>query len=374
MTFISLFICVFYALLILSFIWGFEKIPLFGLKDHHPKTTFSIIIPFRNEENNLPQLLESIHQLKYPKELFEILLVNDESEDQSIEIINAFCKKHSLSLTILDNERKTISPKKDAITRAIKRAKNTWILTTDADCILPKNWLLFYNSFIQENKVDMICGPVNYIQTKTFLDAFQKLELLSLIGATIGGFGIDKPFMCNGANLGYTKAFFNQVNGFSGNTTIASGDDMFLLEKALKHNKYKVKFLKSEGACVLTKSAADFKSVLQQRIRWASKTTHFKNSFGKIAGLIIFLMNFLLLILLVMNFLNFITVKILLAVFILKFYLDFWLISKVAIFFKSKKTLYAYFISSFSYPFFSVLVVINSTFSSYEWKGRHFKK
>lgn len=374
MTLISLFICICYTLLILSFIWGFSKIPTFHLGNHTPRTTFSIIIPFRNEANNLPKLLESIYQLKYPTELFEVLLINDESEDQSVKIIDAFCEKYQLSVVVLDNERQTNSPKKDAITKAIKRAKNTWMLTTDADCILPNNWLLYYDTFIQENNIEMICAPVNYYNPKTFFDSFQQLELLSLMGASIGGFGINKPFMCNGANLGYKKSFFCHVNGFTGNDNIASGDDMFLLEKALKYDKSKVKFLKSEGVCVRTKCAPDFKNALQQRIRWASKTSNYKNTFGKVAGFTIFLMNVLLLILLVLNFMNFFTVKILLIVFILKFYIDFWLISKVATFFNSKKVLHAYFTSSFLYPFFSVFVVINSIFSSYEWKGRHFRK
>lgn len=369
-----LIISLLYALLILAFIWGFGRVPRFSLKDSNPKTTFSIIIPFRNEANNLPQLLDSIYHLKYPTTLFEVLLVNDESDDRSVEIITGFLKKHPVKFTVLDTERLTNSPKKDAITTAIKNAKHNWILTTDADCILPKHWLLYYDSFIQENNVHMVCAPVNYYDQNSFLARFQQLELFSLMGATIGGFGLNKPFMCNGANLGYTKTFFTQANGFSGNTHIASGDDMFLLEKALKHNSQKVKFLKSRGACVLTKCAPDFKSAIQQRIRWASKTAHYKNSFGKLAGFVIFLMNALVLSLLTLSLLNFVPFKILLYCFIAKFYLDLWLILKCATFFKSTNVLSAYFFSSILYPFFSVFVVISAVFASYEWKGRHFRK
>ena len=374
MILLSLVISLSYALLILSFIWGFDKVPVFSLKEHKPRTTFSLIIPFRNEACNLYELLESIYNLDYPSSLFEVLLVNDASEDQSIKIIDDFCKKHQVNYTVLDNERKTNSPKKDAITTAIKKTKNTWILSTDADCILPKKWLVYYDSFIQENDVQMICAPVNYYPSKTFLDNFQQLELFSLLGATIGGFGINKPFMCNGANLGYTKTFFTQVDGFSGNTNIASGDDMFLLEKALKQDKHKVKFLKSKEACAVTNCAYDIKSLIQQRIRWASKTSHYNNRFGKLAGLIIFSMNALLVSLLILTSLSLVSINVLFFSFLLKFYIDFWLILKSALFLKSKKVVYAYFLSSILYPFFSVFIVLNSFVSTYEWKGRHFRK
>ena len=227
---VSLIITILYLLLIGSFVFGFDKIQLFILQDTAPKTKFSVIIPFRNESDNLPDLLQSIESLNYPKELFEVFLVDDTSEDNSVETI----VKSGVDVIIIPNKRITNSPKKDAITTAISYAKYEWIITTDADCVLPKYWLDSFDEFIQKNKAVCIVGPVTFSLQNNFLGRFQLLDILSLQGATIGGFGIKQPFMCNGANFAYTKTVFNQINGFDGNESIASGDDIFLLEKIAK--------------------------------------------------------------------------------------------------------------------------------------------
>jgi cellulose synthase/poly-beta-1,6-N-acetylglucosamine synthase-like glycosyltransferase len=125
---------------------GFDKITAFNLSDKVPKTAFSIIIPFRNEQNHLDTLLKSLMNLNYPKSLFEVILVDDDSEDKSQEVIKKVLKPHTTSnfqIRIIKNVRMSKSPKKDAITTAISQAKYDWIITTDADCIVPKYWHLF---------------------------------------------------------------------------------------------------------------------------------------------------------------------------------------------------------------------------------------
>jgi len=371
---LSFVITALYAILILSLILGFDNIPVFKSKKKQSQIGFSIVIPFRNEAENLPVLLNSLNHLDYPSSLFEVLLVDDDSEDNSCQIIELFRKKTSIQIRLLKNERTTLSPKKDAITTAIKETKYPWILTTDADCEIPKLWLDCHDGFIQEHSPEMVCGPINYIGSEGFLHRFQQLELFSLIGATIGGFGIKNPFLCNGANLCYSKKLFHELDGFNGNSQIASGDDMFLLEKALKLHSEKVLFLKSGDAIVLTKSAPNLRTLIQQRIRWASKSSHYKNSFGKLAGLIILFMNALLVCLVILNSFHLANPKLLLYCFVVKFYLDFWLIVKTSIFLDSRKPLISYIFSSILYPILCVIIAVNSVFSSYEWKGRQFRR
>lgn len=363
-----------YAIFILSLILGFDNIPVFKNRKEHPQIGFSIVIPFRNEAENLSVLLNSLCLLDYPSSLFEILLVDDDSEDSSCQIIETFRKETPIKIILLKNERTTNSPKKDAITTAIKQAQHPWILTTDADCIVPKQWLKTFDGYIQEHLPQMVCGPINYLESRNFLQRFQQLELFSLIGATIGGFGMKKPFMCNGANLCYSKKLFQELGGFDGNSQIASGDDVFLLEKALKLQKDKVMFLKSKDAIVLTKSAPNLRTLIQQRVRWASKSSHYKNSFGKLAGLIILVMNTLVVCLIILSSFHLANSKFLLYCFVVKFYLDLWLIVKTSIFFDSYKPLISYIFSSFIYPILSVTIAVNSAFLSYEWKGRRFRR
>ena len=236
MELIALFITLIYVAFIGSFVFGFDKVNEFILKDIPAKTKFTVVVPFRNEAERLPFLLKSLMELNYPKDKFEVLFVDDDSDDDSVKLIEKFLKDFGNGSKIIQNNRQTNAPKKDAISTAIKLAKHEWIITTDADCIFPKYWLDTFDCFIQSCDVKCVVAPVSYANCDSFFERFQALDFLSLQGVTIGGFGIHKPFLCNGANLAYTQKLFEAVNGFDGNAQIGSGDDIFLLEKALKDN------------------------------------------------------------------------------------------------------------------------------------------
>ena len=163
MTLIIFIITLFYCILIGYFIFGFDKVKVFNEHVSTEKTTFSIIIPFRNEEENLLGLLKSLYKLNYRKNLFEILLVDDASDDESVEIINRFIdniaiNSNKIDMQIIKNKRTTNSPKKDALTKAIQVSKHEWIITTDADCAVPKLWLKTLDTFIQINKPKMMAN------------------------------------------------------------------------------------------------------------------------------------------------------------------------------------------------------------------------
>ena len=380
LTFLFVFIIITYLCIIGWLSYGFDKIDDFKLQDLPFKTKFSVIIPFRNEAENLPNLLDSISKLNYQKSMFEIILVDDDSEDDSVFIIenslDISCKKTDAlfgHIQIIQNKRTSNSPKKDAITAAINVSKYDWIVTTDADCILPKYWLDTFDELIQLKDSNCIVAPVTYHVKMTFFNRFQALDFLSLQGATVGSFGIKKPIMCNGANFAYRKSQFVSVNGFEGNDTIASGDDVFLLEKLIKQDAKKVHYLKSHNAIVTTNHAKNIKNLIQQRLRWASKTSQNKNWFIKLVGFVVLLGNLFFLGLLPAVYFDVITLKIAMPLFIIKGGIDFLLLFKTARFFKQDNLLVSYLFSSIVYPFFCVIIVLLSFFKSYEWKNRTFK-
>jgi poly-beta-1,6-N-acetyl-D-glucosamine synthase len=382
MILISLTITIIYLLLIGSFVFGFDKVYLFKLENLPSKTKFSVIIPFRNEAENLPSLLKSIQSLNYSTELFEVIFVDDASEDDSVNIIRETLKgfvpkaigSTQPNIKIIPNSRTSNSPKKDAISTAIKHAKNDWIITTDADCKLPKYWLDSFDTYIQKTNTSCIAAPVTYFTKNNFLNRFQLLDLLSLQGATMGGFGIKKPFLCNGANFAYKKTLFNELNGFDGNTNTASGDDIFLLEKAVKKHPEHVHYLKCEHAIILTHAQPNWAALISQRVRWAAKTSVYNNWFGKFTGLVVLLMNALIIATLLLTVLNVFNLKIFLYLVIIKFNIDLFLIYKSALFFNQKEVLRSFIVGFLMYPFFSVYVAFISVFSNYKWKGRTFKK
>ena len=356
-----------YCSSIIALIYGFTKVNTIDYIGLKPKTKFSIIVPFRNEAENLPVLLDSLSKLSYPMELFEVILVDDDSEDKF--------KVPSLKfkVSVIKNIRVTNSPKKDAIVTAMEIVNTDWIITTDADCAVNTNWLLTLDNYIQLHDVSMIAGAVSYVFEDSFLYHFQQLDLASLQGATIGSFGLGKGFMCNGANFAYTKSLFEALNGFEGNNNIASGDDVFLLQKAIAHFPEKVHYLKSQNNIVTTKPLDDWKSLFYQRVRWASKTASYQSKFGIGLGLVVFCGNLFWVIGIGCWVFGAIPFQFIVLLFLFKFVSDTILIFK-ANRFLTKKRMHYLIMSSLFYPFFSTSVALYSLFGKYEWKGRRFPK
>lgn len=351
-----------YVFLMIFFWMGFKKVPKSNENSSTEKLSFSIVIPFRNEVENLPIILKSIENLNYPIENFEVILVDDESVD-GFRV--ASCGFRVLTVV---NERLTNSPKKDAIQTAIKNSKFDWIITTDADCIVPENWLLDLNNYIENTKKQMVCGPVFFQNKYVFLFDFQQIEMISLQAATIGSFDFNLAFMCNGANFAYSKNFFYQLKGFDGNEKIASGDDVFLLQKAVKNFPDEVGFLLKKDFKIITNSAENWSELFQQRVRWAGKSKAYSSGFGKFVALTVFLANLAFIISLILLSIGFFEMIILLLI---KVIADLLLANQTARFYqiKIKNTL----LTALVYPFFSSAVAFYSLFGKYEWKGRSFK-
>ena len=354
-----------YAGSIVLLIYGLSKVKSFENTGLSPKTKFSIVVPFRNEAENLPILLNSFSKLNYPNDWFEVILVDDFSCEQFQVQSSKF------KLSVIKNIRVSNSPKKDAISTAIQSAENDWIISTDADCVVNENWLLSLDNYIQLNDVSMIAGAVTYECENSFLHHFQQLDLASLQGATMGSFGIGKGFMCNGANFAYSKSFFQELNGFGGNDGIASGDDVFLLQKAIARFPEKVQYLKSENNIVVTKPLDDWKSLFYQRVRWASKTGSYLSRFGKGLGLVVFVGNLAWVFGVGCWLLGLILFQDMVLLFLLKFMVDTILIYKANSFLTKNRMRYLI-LGSLLYPFFSVSVALYSLFGKYEWKGRRF--
>jgi len=365
-----------YIILIGSFVTGFDNVKEFSTPSKQFDMGFSIVIPFRNECNNIPQLLDSISKLSYEKQLFECIFVDDDSTDNSVEIIQEYLSKTAVSYSVISNKRCSNSPKKDAILTAIEKAQFDWIITTDADCLLPELWLSNFSAFALEYNPKMIVGPVMYtVKNFSFLEHFQILDFLSLQGATVGSFGVNKPFLCNGANLAYEKETFIEVDGFQGNDSMASGDDIFLFEKFHKRYPDRINFLKSKSSIVYTHAVKTWKGLIQQRMRWAAKSSSYNLQFGKLVGFTVLLMNLAVIISLIMIFVSKDNSYYFLIIFLFKIGVDATLIHKTSQFYRGKNEKIKDFVfGSLLYPFFSSYIVLKTLTGKYTWKGREFRK
>ena len=265
------------------------------------------------------------------------------------------------------------APKKDAITTAVSNANYEWIITTDADCTLPKNWLRSFDQYIQAHNAVLIAGPVCLDPAESFLQKFQQLDVFSLQTTTMGSFAWQLPLLCNGANLAYKKQVFEAVNGFMGNDHIASGDDIFMLEK-MKFAQKKIDYLSHHEAQVKTLPPQNLKALFQQRVRWAAKTSAYKNPISLFTAVVVFLANLGFMVFALGAILKIMTWQAFLILFVVKFNIDFLILYNTAAFYQNLHLLKNYVIIAFLHPIFVTSTAMQSFLTSYEWKGRTYHK
>ena len=142
----------------------------------------------------------------------------------------------------------------------------------------------------------------------------------------------------------------------------------------IAHHPDKIYYLKSTQAIVWTKPVYTIYELLQQRIRWAAKTSRYKYGFSKFVALIVFSMNAVLLSLLILCILGKLKWSYLFLLYGIKFIIDGVILYKTASFFEQKQVLKSYFISSIIYPFFTMFVALASLSTGYRWKDRSYKQ
>lgn len=374
-------IMVLYIVLIAAFTVGMRRLPSFEPLSRNFLHAFSILVVFRDEEDNLPVLVKHLEQLNYPKDKFEVILIDDGSRDRSQDLIKSFQRDlPKLKMRLYELKDPTSSPKKDALEMGVKEAAFDWIITTDADCVFGADFLNAYDQFLNLHPAKMVAGPVIYKTEDSFLHRFQSLDFLSLQGCTMGGFGAKGfipflgPFMCNGANICYKKQAFLELGGYQGNKEIASGDDVFLLEKMLESHENQVHFIKSRSALVKTLPKESWKGLTEQRKRWAAKSTSYKGVFAKTVGILVLLANISLILGLVLGFTGLMPWSYFGLLFVMKINVDFLLIYNTASLWDQEQVMKSFVMSSILYPFFVVWIALLSLGGSYTWKGRNFKK
>jgi cellulose synthase/poly-beta-1,6-N-acetylglucosamine synthase-like glycosyltransferase len=343
------------------------RIPIYSAKSLS-NASVSVVVAARNEEANIKNCLESILNQKHAFENLEIIVVDDQSEDNTAEVVSSF-QDNKIRLIQIGNDEK-IGGKKTAIARGIDAATNSIIVTTDADCVFPETWLNTLVSYREKTDAVFVAAPVMFRKEKNLFEKFQTLDFLSLQGITAAAVHSNQFNMCNGANLLYTKDAFNGIKGFEGIDHIASGDDMLLMEKIQKAYPGKVKYCYSRDAIVTTEPAESMKAFLQQRIRWASKAGSYSNVWIKLILLIVFLVNVGLISVFIAGFSDEFYFKAFGFFMLMKSISELPFMIRIARFFK-KNNLIPWFIPS--QPLHALYTITAATFgmvSTYTWKGR----
>ncbi|MGV3585538.1 MAG: glycosyltransferase [Adhaeribacter sp.] len=361
-----------YGWVMLRRMWAWQQMPPAILPpDFRPKTKISVIIPIRNESQNITRLLQDLSNQTYPAHLFEVLVVNDHSEDNSEELVNQLAGQVPFTLQCLNLAEQT--GKKAAVALGVAAAIGELLVFTDGDCRVQPNWLTYFAFYYVTKEAKFISGPVCYEPTPTFFEKMQLVEFASLIGTGGSSIALGKPNMCNGANLAYPKEIFTQVNGFAGNAHLPSGDDEFLMHKVHQQYPGSVYFLKASAATVFTQAKPTLASFFAQRLRWASKWPAYQQIGVKLLAILVFGVNFMLFLGLLLALTNNFSWFALSLAFGLKFLIDFLFLKPVLKFFNKLKYSYIILPLQFIYVPYVVITALAGLRGSYHWKGRKIK-
>ena len=330
----------------------------------------SVIIPFRNEENNLPENVSSIQNVSFNPDQFEIIYVNDHSSDNSVEVLKSLVNSDNIKILSVPDDYSINAHKKRAIRFGIENSKGDIIVTSDADCTYNQNWL---NSLLGnfDDETGFVSGPVKFKSEEKFFSQLQQLEFAGLVITGAGLIGGGSPIICNAANIAYRKNAFDEVKGFNDNLNISSGDDEFLMQKVSKSKKYKVKFSVNPDSFVETAANKNLNEFYHQRKRWASKGL-FYNSKLLILRLVLIFLFFLSIILLPFTSAWFgkLSVYLFLISFLAKLIYEYLLLFKGKLVFFRDLSLKHFLIAEIFHIPYILIAGISGLFGNYLWKER----
>ena len=366
---ISLSLTGLYLLVLIYLIKGWSNLKRPKLDAVDFKTKVTVLIAARNEEEKIALTINDILAQDFPKHLMEVIIVDDHSTDRTADIIRSYAPQ-GIKLLQLNEDKPLNSYKKKAIAEAISQSTGELMVATDSDCRMGPQWLSSIINYYETRNPVMISSPVTYFEEKSLFENLQTLEFGYLVAMGASFIGNNKASTCNGANFAYRKDVFYEVGGFKGIDELASGDDELLLQKVAEKYADKIAFLKLPEAIVYTHAKANLKEFLNQRRRWASKSTKYKDK--KIVALAvgIWLFNVLILVNAILSFFDVRFFYLFLAQYGLKFIFEAIFLLPVTAFFKRKSLIWLLFLLSPIHIVYFVYVGLIGNTKKYVWKGR----
>lgn len=366
MTFVFILIFLSYLIVVFGLITGWIKAIAQPVAGAGKEKFISVIIPFRNEEDTIGHLIHDLQQQEYPRDKFEVILINDHSDDSSVNAINEELRG-SISAKLMNN---AAHGKKAALTKGIRHSAGTIIVTTDADCRVKPGWIRSINNSFSDESVKMTFGAVKIEADHSLFSKMQALEFSSLIGsgASTAAFGF--PTLCNGANLAFTKDAFTETGGYDGNEHIASGDDEFLMRKVEAKYSNGIRFNNNPENVVTTHPQKTLNNFLSQRIRWAGKWKQHDGTNSKLLAVYVFLFHLSVMMLPFFVLMGDISVYVMLGLLVAKAWVEFFFLRQVSSWLTVPWHELSFFLLQLVYPVYAVGVAVAVLFKKPAWKGR----
>ena len=236
----------------------------------------SVVVAARNEERVIRETLLSLARQNYPRDRYEIVVVNDRSTDATGRIIQEMQQliPNLRSITITDKQE-NISPKKRALIEAVKTINSGYILTTDADCLHDEGWLAGYVAMIGDNLG--IATGLTVFHLEEYRNSYeriwqnmQNIEYISEQLVAAGTIGHNIGFTANGNNMLFNRQIYERYEQEAVQKQVISGDDFFIIQTAQKY-RYRLRFSLNPATIVHTPPQRTIKDLLNQRARWSSK-------------------------------------------------------------------------------------------------------
>ncbi len=322
----------------------------------------SMVIPFKDESENLGRLVEQLLQM-HTSRIREIVFVNDHSTDNSVQILERL-GSHPLPFdTLLVHSPE--EGKKAAVRYGVEHSGSKWIIQTDADVHVHDGWIDAMCESASHDTV-LIVGPVRMTSGNSLLGKFQahEFDVLNFISQQSILHG--QPTMGSAVNLLYQKRAFQESK--RKDWSIPSGDDVFLIQAVQESFPGGIKTSFDPKAIVSVEAENSLTGMIRQRIRWASKNTEVPSIFYLVFSFTVFLFNASLVLLTIFCFFNPLIVSLLLVFGILKIIVDTWIYVKSNRRYGGKFDLPLFFIFSLLYPFYVTFVGFASFVLKPNWK------
>jgi biofilm PGA synthesis N-glycosyltransferase PgaC len=326
----------------------------------------TVVVPARNEARNIARLLDDLKHQTHAS--FDVIVVDDHSEDDTADIVRQHLGKN-LHIRLATSAG---TGKKAALTQGVQLAQGKVIITTDADCRAPAEWIATLLSCFENETVQMVFGGVAILGGNYF-SSLQSLEFASLIGSGAATMALGIPTMCNGANLAFRKDAFETVGGYEGNLHIPSGDDEFLLRKIARHFPGGIAFSGDERTVVTTAPSPTLRDFIHQRIRWAGKWRHHQSFVSKALALFVAGFQALVFLLPAMVVMQRIDVGVAAGLWVSKAVLEYFFLRSVSHILRLSWNWPAFLSLQLLYPLYILLIGVFSNFHTFEWKGRKLK-
>lgn len=252
-----------YVIQVLMLLIGLRRIRDHGTNDQMPFV--SVVIAARNEEQNLADCLESVLQQSYPKEKFEVILVNDNSTDRTGEICQSFVQRFENFSAFVAQEDATLRGKTNALNQGIEKARGEIILITDADCTVPPTWI--EHTAKRYTPSIGIVGGMTLQKASNKFEGMQSLDWAYLLGLASATVSLRNPLSTIGNNLSFRKSAYMEVGGYK-KIPFSVTEDFMLFQAIVKTGKWDYLYPIDPNVLVVSKPCQTYKELVRQKHRW----------------------------------------------------------------------------------------------------------